>query len=82
MFHGIMFSTKLNKQFYFTVDPIRSNKIRCFVDDMKLHEREIKEEIVNEYIDYGEINQTLNERIKISRNFLIQNIKRNLNIVN
>lgn len=82
MFHGIMFSTKLNKQFYFTVDPIRSNKIRCFVDDMKLHEREIKEEIVNEYIDYGEINQTLNRRIKTSRNFLIQNIKRNLNIVN
>ena len=28
MFHGVMFSVKFKKQFYYTVDPIRENKIK------------------------------------------------------
>ena len=43
MFHGIMFSVKLQKQFYYVVDPIRENKINFFVNKLNLKEREIKE---------------------------------------
>lgn len=78
MFHGIMFSTKLNKQFYFSSDPIRSNKIKSFVDEMNLHGREIKEFLDDGYIDYNQINKKLNYRIKTSQSFLLKSIEKNL----
>jgi hypothetical protein len=78
MFHGIMFSTKLNKQFYFSSDPIRSNKIKSFINEMNLQKREIKDFLDKGYIDYNEINKKLNYRIMTSQRFLIESIEKNL----
>ncbi len=78
MFHGIMFSTKLNKQFYFSSDPIRSNKIKSFVDEMNLHKREIKDFLDDGYIDYNQLNKKLNYRIMLSQSFLLKSIEKNL----
>ena len=78
MFHGIMFSTKLNKQFYFSPDPIRSNKIKSFVDEMNLHRREFKDFLDDGYIDYNQINKKLNHRIISSQNFLLKSIEKYL----
>ena len=78
MFHGIMFSVKLQKQFYYVVDPIRENKINFFVNKLNLKEREIKEKINNtKEINYEDIYKILNQWIDESKTFLIDSINKN-----
>ena len=80
MFHGVMFSTKLSKQFYFSTDPIRENKIKSFINNLKLNDREILDNINEQEIDYDEVNKRIDKLKNSSRNFLINNINRELNI--
>ena len=74
MFHGVMLSTKLAKQFYFTMDPIRKNKVQTFLDNFDLYDREIKNEINDKDIDFEDLNKNLKKHIFNSKEFLIQNI--------
>ena len=80
IFHGVMFSTKLSKQFYFSTDPIRENKIKSFINNLKLNDREILDNINEQEIDYDEVNKRIDKLKNSSRNFLINNINRELNI--
>ena len=80
MFHGVMFSTKLSKQFYFSSDPIRENKIKTYIDNLKLNDREILMNINDKDIDYLEVNKKINKLINSSRNFLVTSINEALNV--
>ena len=75
MFHGVMFSVKFSKQFYFSLDPIRKNKIESFINNLNLNDRIILDEINENYIDYKELNKTLNLLILKSQKFLGDNIR-------
>ena len=75
MFHGIMFSTKLKKNFWYSVDPIRENKIKHFIDELKLTQRELKEDIdLKKEINYKEVDKILDVWISNSKKFLINKI--------
>ena len=79
MFHGIMFSIKLKKQFYYSVDPIRFNKISFIINKLKLNSREINEfNKLDNDIDYNEIYSSLIKWINNSKNFLINSINKNI----
>jgi hypothetical protein len=80
MFHGVMFSTKLSKQFYFSTDPIRENKIKSFINNLKLNDREILNNLCDQEIDYDEVNKKINKLKNSSRNFLINNINKVFNL--
>jgi len=80
MFHGVMFSTKLSKQFYFSTDPIRENKIKTYINNLKLNDREILNSISDQDIDYNEVNKKINKLINSSRNFLLNNINKALKL--
>ena len=75
MFHGAVFSVKFSKQFYFSLDPIRKNKIESFINNLNLNDRIILDEINENYIDYKELNKTLNLLILKSQKFLGDNIR-------
>ena len=77
MFHGIMFSVKLKKQFYYNVDPIRENKIQHFIKFLDLNSREIME-ILDEksLINYDEVYKILDKWIYESQNYLLNAINR------
>ena len=56
MFHGIMFSVKLKKNFWYSVDPIRKNKINHFINELSLQNREILNKVnFNDTINYDNI---------------------------
>ena len=79
MFHGVMFSTKLARQFYYTIDPIRKNKIESFLDTFNLHNREIKDNIPENDINYDDLSKRIDIMALDSKNFLIENINKILN---
>ncbi len=74
MFHGVMFSVKYSKQFLFSLDPIRKNKISTFLDIFNLNERIFKEEINDSIIDYEILKNQLRPYISTSKKFLINNL--------
>ena len=77
MFHGIMFSVKLKKNFWYSVDPIRKNKINHFIDELNLNNREIiSSSDFNDKINYDEICLKLDKWIEASKNFLISSIEK------
>ena len=76
MFHGVMISTKLAKQFYYTIDPIRKNKVESFLDTFNLHNREIKDNIREHDIDFDDLGKRIDTLALNSRNFLIENINK------
>ena len=80
MFHGIMFSVKLKKQFYFNVDPIRENKIKHFIKFLNLNSRELVE-ILDEKssINYDVVYKILDKWVLESQNYLLDSIKRHFN---
>ena len=67
MFHGIMFSSKLSKQFYFTIDPIRKNKIQSFLDTFNLQNRAMKENINDYEIDLDELEKNIHIKASNSK---------------
>ena len=76
MFHGVMLSVKFNKNFWYSVDPIRTNKIEYFINNLDLSSREISSSSnFSDVIYYDSINMKLNNWIKESQNFLKECIK-------
>jgi hypothetical protein len=76
MFHGVMLSVKFNKNFWYSVDPIRTNKIEYFINNLDLSTRSIENSNnFSDKINYDLINLKLNKWIEESQNFLIECIK-------
>lgn len=74
MFHGVMFSVKFSKQFYFSMDPIRKNKIESFIKILNLNDRIFENQIIDKEIDYLEIYKKLNPLITNSQKFLLNSL--------
>ena len=76
MFHGIMFSVKFKKNFWYSQDRIRTNKIGYFIDNLDLSNRLIeKSENFSEEIDYIEVDKKLQPWIKSSKDYLTMCIR-------
>jgi len=76
MFHGVMFSVKFNKNFWYSVGPNRMNKIEYFINKFDLSSRMLKNsDNLSSEINYSSINNKLNEWIEVSKEFLKKNIK-------
>ena len=77
MFHGVMLSVKLRKQFWYSVDPIRTNKLSYFIDHLDLSSRLLsKSENLNANFDYAKIENKLFDWIKLSREYLTNSINK------
>ena len=74
MFHGVMLSFKYKKNFWFSQDPYRINKLSFFIEKFKLSSRTM-ENLDNSKINYNLINNELDDWINQSKNYLIENIK-------
>lgn len=74
MFHGVMFSTKYSKQFLFSLDPIRKNKIESFLNLFDLRDRVFTNNTQVQDIDYEKLKKKLQPIIEKSQKFLIDNI--------
>ena len=76
MFHGIILSIKLNKNFWYTVDPIRIFKVKYIISKFHLENRNLSniENLIDD-IDYDEINKILEPWINKSRDFLSKSIR-------
>lgn len=77
MFHGTVFSIKYNKQFCLISDPYRTNKLKDLLVELSLNNRVLNngmsfEEIFMDEINYENVNNLLNEKIKLSKEFLIK----------
>ena len=76
MFHGVLFSVKYNKPFWFTNDPYRKNKLDYFIDTMKIKDRMISQNIsIDDKIDYISINIELEKQKKMSKKFINNCVK-------
>ena len=75
MFHGIVLSVKLKKQFWYSIDPIRKSKISYFIDYLNLSSRLLsKSENLTAEFDYEKIENKLFNWIKLSREYLVSTI--------
>ena len=75
MFHGIQFAVKYKKNFWFSVDPYRKNKLEYFLSKLNLKTREINDDHnFDEEIDYINLNDKLEEWKVFSQEFLIKSI--------
>ena len=77
MFHGVMLSVKLRKQFWYSIDTIRTNKLSYFIDYLDLSSRLLsKSENLNANFDYAKIENKLFDWIKLSREYLTNSINK------
>ena len=75
MFHGIQFSVKFKKNFWFSVDPYRVNKLEYFLEKLNLKKRTIEDNSnFQEEIDYIKIEDKLNKWKKFSEEYLLNSI--------
>ena len=71
-----MFSVKFKKKFWYSADPIRTNKIFYFINNLNLSSRSIvNSKNFSDDINYEGIYKKLNEWINISKEFLEECIK-------
>ena len=71
MFHGVMFSVKFKRNFWYSDDRIRTNKMGYFINNLNLSNRLIsKSENFENEIDYELLYEKLNPWIKSSKDFL------------
>ena len=76
MFHGVMFSVKFKKKFWYSADPIRTNKIEYFINNLNLSSRSlVNSKNLSDDIYYESIYKKLNGWINISKEFLKECIK-------
>ena len=76
MFHGIILSIKSNKNFWYTVDPIRIFKVKYIISKFHLENRNLSNiKNLEGEIDYKELNKVLEPWINKSREFLSNSIK-------
>lgn len=74
MFHGVMLSYKFNKQFWYSEDPYRKNKLKYFLEKLNLKNQQIEFLSVNQ-IDYKYKEKEFKLWKKKSGDFLLNNIK-------
>ena len=71
MFHGVLLSIKLNKDFWFTEDPYRKNKLDYVLDLLNLRNRTLKREFFHdEKINYVRLNSVIENHKQTSKKFL------------
>ena len=71
MFHGVMFSVKYNKQFWYSSDPYRKNKLEYFINNLNLNSQSIKSSNnFKEMIDYKITNIKLKKWIELSKKYI------------
>ena len=71
MFHGIMLSYKNKKNFWFSSDPYRKNKIKFFLDKFELNNRELTF-LSNECINFSKNKSHLDDWIDESKDKLLK----------
>lgn len=76
-FHGTVFSIQLNKQFITIATS--SDKVKSVLDELDLMSRLKNDcwdanDLLNDVIEYGHINQIVKERRKVSAKFLLDNL--------
>tara|TARA_B100000900_G_scaffold125621_2_gene106012 strand:- start:3617 stop:4681 length:1065 start_codon:yes stop_codon:yes gene_type:complete len=76
MFHGVQFSVKFKKQFFFVEDNYRKNKLEYFISYLNLKKRNIKYFREGNRINYQKIHIKLRNWIKYSKNFMNFSIKK------
>jgi hypothetical protein len=75
MFHGVMFSVKYNKQFWFTQDPYRKNKLEYFLDYLNLKPQLLNSSNnLDKLINYEPINDNLSKWIGFSKKNLLNQL--------
>lgn len=75
MFHGTVFAIKYNKQFCLVSDSYRTNKLKDLLAELNLDNRILGDDvslkkIFRNEINYKEINNLVNKKIEISKEFL------------
>ena len=75
MFHGVMLSYKFKKQFWYSEDPYRKNKLEYFLEKLDLKKQKINNLGVNQ-IEYKNKEIEFNLWKKSSSDFLINNINK------
>jgi hypothetical protein len=75
MFHGIQLAIKFKKNFWFSVDPYRANKLEYFLIKLNLKKKQIQQNSnFDEEIDYINLDEKLDNWKMFSREFLINSI--------
>ena len=75
MFHGIQFAVKYKKNFWYSRDPYRANKLEYFLSKLNLKKRIINEnQDFNKEIDYISFEDKLQNWKRSSKEFLIKSI--------
>ncbi|MCW8895345.1 polysaccharide pyruvyl transferase family protein [Sulfurimonas sp.] len=79
MFHGTMFSVKFRRNFILELTPYRKNKLVYFLDKFNLdsiiyNKEKSVEDMYNTGINYADINNKLEDFIKESKEYLLDNI--------
>ena len=73
MFHGVILSFKYKKNFWFSQDPYRINKLSFFIKKFNLHSRSI-ENLDHIKINYKIFDSSLEDWIETSKEYLRKNI--------
>ena len=73
MFHGIILSYKFNKNFWYTLDPYRENKINFFLKKFNLKNR-LVDFLSNKEFNYNENKSKFEDWVKESKNEILKNI--------
>jgi len=75
MFHGVQFAVKYKKNFWYSIDPYRINKLEYFLSELNLKIRMISDDHdFDEEIDYISLEDKLNKWKIFSKEFLIKSI--------
>ena len=75
MFHGVQFAVKYNKNFWYSADPYRVNKLSYFLKKLKLNNRKLEDNNnLKIGIDYDLIKSDLENWKKFSKNYLVSAI--------
>ena len=86
MFHGILLSLRLNKNFWYFVDrrdSVRRDKIKFVVDFFGIKSRSLSKNLdYNETLDYTLINKKINKARMLSKNYLLKAISDSLRSIN
>jgi hypothetical protein len=76
MFHGVMLSYKFNKNFWFTYNEIRKNKLEYFINFLELNNRKISlEKDFDEELDYNKNFYKFEKWQKTSQNYILNSIE-------
>lgn len=75
MFHGVQFAVKYNKNFWYSADPYRVNKLSYFLKKLKLNNRKLEDNNnLKIGIDYDLIKSDLENWKKSSKDYLVSAI--------